>query len=437
APVRPLGVVVRVIIGVVALAAAIAILAVLISTKPRPPRIAEEERTLSVRTVEAQMLPVERVWTGYGSARALNAATISAEIAAVVEERPQSIDAGAVVSRGDLIVRLDDDEFQQRLARSRESIESLRAALRSLDVEEQSLRDSLALAVEATRLMKWEVGAAEAAGARGAAGDVELNRLRRELTAVQREEELLRKQLAQIPPRRAELEAQIAVEQASARLAEIDIERAAIAAPFGGVLQSVDVKQGERVSPGMRIARIVDLATIEIPIRLPVSAAESVRPGDRAILTPEGPVQREWEGRITRIAPEADERTRTITVFIEITQDPSSPPAELLRPGRYLTARVYDSAPHDRIVVPRVAVEDDRVMIVNGENRAQPRDVDIEAYIDARFPSVDPRETQWAVINSGLESGDRIVVSNLDEVAPGLRIIAAPARAEQTRGDAP
>lgn len=417
-PARPVAVIVRALIGLAALVVAIGIFAGLQATRPTPnlapvQLVARQVRVLTLSPVEAP-----RTWLGYGSARSVRSADISAEVQGVVVDRPASIEPGLSVEFGDVVVVIDPSDFRQRATQLEQSIAAFRAEAQGLTAEEASLQRLLELAEEATALQRNEIERWRAAAARSAGAPVELDRLASELSRIQREEQTLRERLSLVPSRRIRIESQIAAEQATLAIAQRDLERTVITSPISGVIQSVAVERGERVAPGSPVARVVDLARIEIPLRIPVSAAASVLPGDRAEVRAEGPIEAVWNGAVARIAPEADDSDRTITVFIEITQSASADGPRLL-PGMFVSGRIFSEAPEARLVVPRTALDRDTALVVDDQGVVSSVTVSVIHYLEAYLPELDPVETQWAVIASGLAAGQRIVLTNLDELKPG------------------
>jgi len=430
-PRRLLNLLVRGVIGVVILGIGIGSMAYLVLTRPQPPREARSEPVRLVRVITAERVPVERPWTGYGTARPKAEADIAAEVAATVVERPDRIDPGARLEKGELIVRLDGAEFAARAARAEASIGATQSERDGLEVDEETLAENLRLATEGVALMESELSRLEAALAASGATQVEMERMRRQVTVAKREQQELKQRLGLIPSRRARLDALLEFERANFNLARIDLERTAIRSPVNGTLQDIPVREGERVSPGSFVARVVDLSRIEVPAAIPVAAATQLAPGCRAVLSLPGGV-RSWDGTVTRIAPEADGATRTITAYIELEQDPSGPAADLLMPGQFVTATVYSSEPFAGVPVPRGAVSGDRVMVVDSEGRARARTVEIAFHTTASFPVIDDTERQWAVLASGVEPGERLVASNLDDLVPGSRVSATGAGSAPT-----
>jgi multidrug efflux pump subunit AcrA (membrane-fusion protein) len=190
------------------------------------------------------------------------------------------------------------------------------------------------------------------------------------------------------------------------------------------------VHAGEIVQPGRVVGRVVGLGRMEIPLRVAAGAQPEIDVGAAAIVRPGAAARgrRTWTARVARIAPEADASTRTIFVFLEVDQDDTAPVASLLMPGQFVTAHVpgrADAAP-GLFVVPRRAVTDDRVWVMaadeSGGARAQPRPVMVLYHLETSMPDLDPDETQWAVIGSGLSANDLVIVSNLDDLFPGARV---------------
>lgn len=421
---RPLATVVRAAIGAAALIVAVLVFAVLLRTRPQAPLVPVRQDALRAEVVNVRPMEIARSWTGYGAARPVHAADVSAEIAGVVVERPVSTEEGEPIRKGDLLVAIDPIDYEQRLTQAREVLVARRAELDRLAFEEQSIRDLLALAETATQTMDREIERWNDASARGAGAPAEIDRLERDLMRIRAEELGLLERLNQIPSRRASLNAQIGSDAAAVRLAEEDFRRTRIVSPIDGFIQDVHADVGERVSVGSPVARVVDLGRVETPLGLPISAAAYVRAGDHASLRADGPTGAYWTGAVSRIAPEADADTRTITVFVEITQDPSRPDAAapLLLPGQFVRGVVESAEVESRLLVPRRAVERDRVYVADDQGLVNPVMIRVDRYIEGSFPILDPRETQWAVVARGLSPGARVVVSNLEDLKQGMLI---------------
>ncbi|MGP1345312.1 MAG: efflux RND transporter periplasmic adaptor subunit [Phycisphaerales bacterium] len=428
---------VRFAIGAVVLLVAFGIAGFLVETRPEPARKASVERSLMVGTVVARAVPVARSWEGFATVEARTVSEISAEVSAAVVERSAAARVGERVSAGQLLFVLDESDAVQRLAGAEAVAESLEAQIAQLGVELEAAQESLALSDEGVRLTRSELERVREATRGQASAPVEIERLERELTVTLRGREELRQRVDLIPPRRRALEAQLAQQRAAIALARLDVERTRVVSPIDGVVDAVLVDVGQRVSVGMPMARVVDPTRLEAPLRLPVTAAAELAVGDPAVVGVETMPEHRWAGAIVRIAPAADPESRTVRVFVEIVQawpegggGGEGGSAPLLRPGQFVMGRVARSEVDDRVIVPRGAVRSGRVFVMNGEGRAVARRVDVSHYISERWEEVDPVETEWAVLapaegGTGVVPGERVLVTNLEEIRPGMRVRAA------------
>ncbi len=419
--VRSLSLVIRIAAGIFVLLIGLLILIALEATKPTTEQSELTESEAIVRVVELSPVPVDRWWQGYGTARAIRDADLAAEVSGQIAEKPDSIEPGARVKRGDLLVRIEARDYEDGMAGVDQSIASLQAQLAGLDVEEESLNTSIQLAERSVRLLRSELDEIREARTRGGATTIEVERVERQLAAAERDEQSVRERLQLIPSRRLALQANLTGLQSDRRRAQADLERTTIKAPFGGFVQRIDVEEGEYVMPGASVARLVDLARLEIPLRLPVTAADTVTIGGRVDLSARGGSGR-WTGQVVRVAPEADPELRTLEVFVEVEQNPDGSEGALLRPGQFVTGRIYTLRDAAQLVVPRISLLNDRVMVVNGEGRAESREITISHFVDERFPSLDPIETQWAVVSAGLHEGDRVIASHAESIEHGMRV---------------
>jgi RND family efflux transporter MFP subunit len=421
--------VVRAVAVVVILGIGAGLFSALKSMKVEPERNETVATGVPVRAITTSAISVPRVWEGYGSARAMNASTVSAQILARVVSRPEEIEAGLSVKKGALIVSLDSADMISNVQAAESSIASIVAQLESVEAQDKRLREQIVFAEEEREIEERNFERVRNAVNEGAGTEADIDSA---IAAVRRSERTLatlQQLLDVLPARRDEINATKAAAVAQLALAQENLDRTTIASPMSGTLQDVFVEEGELLGVGQQVARVVDMTKLEIPLRMPISAASTVRVGDAVELRADGPTQSKWEGRVSRIAPEADAASRTMTVFVEVNQDPSVTGLgeALLMPGQFVLGSVMTSDESPHVLVPRRSVSGDRVMVaaadVNGKaSRAQPVDVRVSHYIRGRFPQIDPDETEWAVIELGLEVGELVIISNLDVLVGGMMV---------------
>lgn len=446
---RVVSLVVRSAAGLLVLAVAVGIYWLLVSTAKTPTRAPLERIEVQVSTVPVGVVPVPRVWEGYGTAAAMRTAEVSAQIAARVVDRPPSVEEGMAIGAGDVLVALEQVDVQNRLLADSNTVAALESDLSGLEIELDSLNERLELGEDELSVEQRTLDRLTGALGQGAANSTDVDRQLSVVRRLEREVALLRQQIRLIDTRRTTLQAQLEGARAALSIAEENLARATVRSPLTGILQRVDADLGELLAVGSVVARVVDLRTIEVPIRLPVSSISTVSLGDRVTVRTDGPGMdgsgAEWVGTVVRIAPEADPSRRTITAFVEVTQSLPNDGnlSGLLLPGQFVTARVQTETTQEYAVVPRPALRGDRVLALaenqDGETIARQIDVEVVFEFGGSFPDIHPRETQWAAIRAvdGATLPDRVILSNFEGLRDGSAVrIQVPAVGPSVSGGA-
>jgi len=409
------------------------------ATKSPPGRSDLGSSAMRVLTLQAEQRQVSRVWEGFGTARPMSAADVRAEVGGTVIERPDAIEAGAKISEGDTIIKIEPMDYEQRVTASEKRAEALQAQLSGLEIEEERLRAQERLAMEEEDAARRDFQRVREAIEAGAGSSGELDQFEATLLRSQRTLEAIRQLVGLIPSRRLQLEAQLLGERAALRVERENLIRTVVTSPIDGVLQTIDFERGEWVGASQRVARVVDLSRIEIPLRLPKSAGGSVKIGDRVELRSDGPIGQEWAGTIVRIAPEVDAGTRTLEAFVEVLQDTSTSERPLL-PGQFVVGRVWTSETSSRIVLPRRAVVADRVLLAepipsddpalvgyegadtDALARVRPMSVRVDYHLGGSLTDDETTERDWAVLQQGsvIPEGSSVILSNLDQLIEGM-----------------
>lgn len=393
-----------------------------------------------VRAVECLPKPVARRWIAYGTARAMVAADIAAEVSGRVVERPEHLEAGVAVRSAELLLRIDPTDYQQRVVSARQQILSIESQLDGLEIEQARLAEQAELLQEERAVAERELGRARDALARGAGNESQIDARVQALNAVTRSQAVVLSALEAIPPRRSSMLASLESARADLRLAEENLARTEIRAPFPGSLQQIRFRVAEWVRAGDAVARVVDLSRIEVPLRLAQSASGMIALGDAVTLRAEGPSPQSWAGSVVRIAPETDAATRSLTVFVEVRQRPDAD-APLLRPGQFVMGEIRSADRTPTLVVPRHSVNVDRVLVAAPRRDSDPAPppgavtpmvvvsalVHVAHHLEDRFPDIAEGETQWAVLDAlpetdairTLRPGDLVLVSNLESLRVG------------------
>jgi len=407
------------VVSVVALVIAIGIFSLLWRSRPEPARVDEPPRPRRVEVMRAVAVPVRRQWQGFGTARAFDEADIPAEVTAVVVEIPPEIVEGAPIEKDAVVARLDDTDFviQQNISARR--IDDLEAQIAQLTLEENSWKKRVEIAAEEVQLAEADYARVKVALERQAARDREVDQARQKLLAAVRIEVGAREQLDRILPRRSQLEAMKGLQESQQRLAAKNVQRCTIRSPLAGFIAAVDIELGESLAPGQRVAHVVNLDRMEVPLRLPSAARAGVVIGDEVVLSAQSATTEPWLGSVRHISPLDDQNTRTLTVYVQIDQDPYDP--GWLAPGRFVEGTVISQRVQMRYIVPRRSLLGDRLLVVR-DGAVRSRIVTVDFHVQGDFEQLDVSAEQWAVLAGSLDNGSAVIVNATRSLSDGLLV---------------
>lgn len=211
------------------------------------------------------------------------------------------------------------------------------------------------------------------------------------------------------------LEARFEAEQAEAALNSLEerLARTVVRAPFSGFLEDRMVEVGTRVSPGQPVARLVDRTPVKIVAGVPERYAADVSVGAEAVVTFDVFPGDVFRAPITYVGSTVDPQNRTFPVEVRMPN-----PQGVIKPEMVANVAVERRSLEDAIVVPQdalVRVENGYVVFVVTERGGN-------TVAEARRVELGPSQRDLAVVESGLEPGDRIIVRGQKSVAGGDRV---------------
>lgn len=419
----------RSIVCLVLLAAGGGAIAALVASKPEAARNPQAAAPQRVSVLEVRPLEIERFVRGYGTARALDSADVPARVGAVVESISPKFAPGSRVAKGDTLITLDRSDFLEQVTMAEQAIRALDSQAALLDAQERAALASAELARADRDLAATDLARVEKAAADGAAQPREVDRARQALIAASRAAVIAEDAVAQIAPRRVSLAAERASNQSTLELARLSADRCTVVAPIDGVVQTADLEVGESVAPGQKIARIVNLEKIEIPLRIPASSRALAPAGAKAAVTARAD-GRVFAGTVARVAPEDDPNSRTATVFIEIAQ--SADRTDVLAPGAFVEAKILTGGSAPRIAVPRRAIRDESIAVVES-GRVRMRRISIDFPFAGTPDGAELADVDWAVLADELAPGTLVVIDGSRSLVEGQVIEPIPVHADAAK----
>ena len=219
--------------------------------------------------------------------------------------------------------------------------------------------------------------------------------------------------------------ADVIADRGSLETARVNLARTQIAAPIGGRIGKSSVTAGALVTAAQTTALSTIQSTDEMYLDVTRSSAEALRlqkaiaagqlqPGNVAVtLTTEDGDTYPYAGRLLFTDITVDLTTGSVTLRSVFP----NPKHELL-PGMFVHARFSEGSQGAAILVPQNLVSrgssgNSTVLVVNAHNMVESRPVTADiAY-----------GNQW-IVRTGLWSGDRVVLDNLQTIGAGMPVQA-------------
>lgn len=220
-------------------------------------------------------------------------------------------------------------------------------------------------------------------------------------------------------PQLAQAKAVLAAAEAAYEQSKRNLERTEIIAPFDGRVRKKMVDIGANLVPGSGIADIYN--TLNFEVRLPVAdkdipfldipldgttLAKNKRPSVQLTTSYGGDTFQSY-GFIVRSESQIDPKTRMISVIATI---PMNKMNEKLKIGMFVNAEIDGLSFKDITVVPRSAVKNDMIWVVEKD------------YLRKKSVEVIRYEDDLAFIADGLNKNDRVLITRLDSYVDGMLV---------------
>jgi multidrug efflux system membrane fusion protein len=293
--------------------------------------------------------------------------------------RSRAIGEGDRVRRGDIVARLRDSEYRDKVGQATGKVAAARAAAEKarLDFE------------RATRLFATQ--------------------------------SITRPELESATAQRDASRAQLAAAEAALEEARVGLRDTALVAPVDGDILKKNAEPGAFMGPGTPAFVVGDVSKVKVVLGIPDVALQAVRLGQPVRVTTDALSGRTFTARVSRIAAAADPVTRNFDVEVEIPN-----PDRLWRPG--MIASVDVGSVEARAAAPLLPLtafvqgpggkDAFGVLVVEGDGanaRAKLRQVGLGDVVGNRV-----------VVTRGLSAGERVVVVGASMITDGERVEVLP-----------
>jgi len=376
----------KVILPLLIIAAAMAVAALLIMLKKAPEKAPQRAvgALVDVMTVQRRDVPLQIRAAGTVSAR--QQISLDPQVSGRIIALGRDFASGAFFGRNDLLIQIEPTDY--RLA-----VEQAAAALARAEVELATTESQAAIA-------------------------------RSEWTRMQFPDGEQPNPLVLYEPQLKNSRANVASAAAAYQLAQLNLQRTSLRAPFAGRIRSEQVDIGQYVRAGTSVATLTGTDAAEIIVSVPLEDLGWLTiPGPQGgggstatVILAAGDNNLTWPGRIDRGLGEVDARGRMVQVAV-LVDDPyrlqaKTASAPYLEVGLFVDVIFAGPLLEQVVELPRRALRDEQqVWVIDADGRLRIRPVEVLR-----------RERETVLIGAGLEPGEQVILTSLTGVADGMQL---------------
>ena len=396
--------------------------------------VVEARRVLRVIAVpEVDVVPLV---IGHGTAEPGQVWRAISEVKGRVEHVHDRLASGELIMAGEELLRIDPAEYELTVAQLEADIQQANAQLAELEAQSSNYNASLSIEKASLALVENELERFRSMKRQNAASVSEVEAKERERLGQLQSIQNLENSINLVPAEKKIARSNpVPSRKRILQQAKMDLAKTKIVAPFDCRLGDLSIEIGQFLNTGEVLFEAHSTATTEIDTQVAPHDARRLIDSENAALlaasttTPEirealdlgvivrlrsGDVSAQWEGRLERLREELDTQTRTLGIVVVVDEPykkmiPGRRPA-LVR-GMYCEVELRGKTRKGRAIIPRSALHEDHVYVLDSDNRLRRRRV------EAEFAQAD-----FVCLRAGLDGGDMLIVSDPSPAVEGLLV---------------
>lgn len=365
----------------------------LIKTRPQAKRKAPKRMETLVEVVKVMPTSESVRIEAPGRVIAARQITLKARVSGQIVYLHPDFIPGGVIKQDEILLKLDETDYQLELQRKEDALALAQADLR---IEEGS---------QAVALKEWEL----------------INSFSDDIDTSSQD-------LALRKPHLIKAKARITSAETALNRARVDLDRTVIRAPFNLVVRDEEVDLGSQVSISSNLATLAATDTFWAEVSLPVAKlawfdlpqpGTHVKPGDNSVkVLLHNRQQPPLSCQIITLTPDLDKNGLMARMLVAIV-DPLGLKGghQPLLLGSFVKAEIIGRKLDNVYRIPRsVLQENDQVLIADADNRLVLESVRVVYY-----------GVESVLVDSGLNPGDRLIISSLAAPVRGMELKIAGA----------
>jgi RND family efflux transporter MFP subunit len=397
----------------------------LASLKQPPAESLTEERAIRVQASIIQPRDYPVIITGYGEARALTVVTVAPEVSGRVVYTHPALKAGKIIPAGEVMFRIDPADYEAGLQEARAGVAQWENSVARLKKQFATDTQRLKTLERSAQLARTEFERikqlfdVDRVGTRSGVDQAE-----RAYNGAADQADLIAQAVSLYPLQIREAQSSLLSAKARLSVAETNLSRCTVRAPFDARIKSESMETGQFVSPGQAVLTLADDTVLEIQVpldsrdarhwllfdtpadtRAPSAWFAMLKPVECTVRWTEDKAGSAWTGTLNRVV-RFDQQTRTITVAVRVTAESAMGNGSRTLPlveGMFCTIDIPGRTMQNVYRLPRQAVNvENKIYLVNAENRLKTVAVTVER-----------TEGESVYVSRGLNPGDTVILTRL------------------------
>ena len=368
---------------------------------------------LEVSTVAAVVRQLPRFFEATG--------TLAADVQTDVQPQTAGkvvavgVDMGSAVSKGQMLVRLEEADYKLREDQAVAQLDSAKAAVRQAEEKlglqsGQKFDPERVADVSAARanynLAESNFQRAQKLIESGDISRAEFDQRKSQRDALKQAYESAIAQARQNYAAVLVARTNVTNAQTQVDLARRTLSYTVVTAPIGGYVLERPVDVGTYVSTTTKVATIVKTNPLWIRIDIPEQAVQQIKAGQSVSLSTTSWPDRTFSGRVARISPNVSASSRTLTVEAEIDNRGGA-----LKPGQFATVRILLPQSEAAVLVPQRALR-----TISGATYVF---VIKNGHAEQRLVQSGQTEGDLVEIKSGVAADEVVATSDVEQLSDG------------------
>lgn len=341
------------------------------------------------------------------------------------------VEKGDHVKAGQVLVRLEDDEYRAQVLEQQGQLANLEAKLAELKngsrpEEIAKARADLAEAKADVEDAKVTLDRTRQLANEGVMSRQNLDDAQAKYDGAAAKAASLQRSLdlEVLGPRKeeiAQVEGQIEQARGGLEYAQTQLENTVIKAPVTGTILDRNVEKGEFVTNGFvgdkgakgYLVTMADLRDLQAELDVNQQDFPKLGPRQRGYITTDAYPDRKYDGYIEEVSPEADRAKATVQVKVRVVN-----PDDYLRPDMNATVSFYNEAKASTtsnakamVVIPAAAVQNGSVFLIAPDGRARKRSITTAGSTE-----------KGLLVADGLIGGEELILSPPADLKDGQKV---------------